>query len=315
METKSISIPNSRLTEGQTYPFKIERSVTLGPDEDWFVLKDPLGYKILLPKVFYRDYGFMPGQTIDCRVDKINCNGRMFLEPAHPKYREGEAFPFEVTGSGHRINILEMDEYYLQVRDVFGNPWEVLTANPELVELPPGQISCLVRRIKKGKLFLEIDGEKRMPGGLKPGEDYVFRVVDEKVNPDDGFSYYILSDSRRNKHLLRKKYFHHYGIRKGMRIRCRVELMGTEGHYFLEPAHPCYQPGGTYSFSVDRFQELVFSDGFRQKVLVLKDCHGEEVKVHIGEELASALASHEEVTARVRNIRKSRLELDVEAVI
>jgi hypothetical protein len=315
METRSISIPNSRLTEGETYPFNIERSVTLGPNEDWLVLEDPLGYKILLPMVFYRDYGFRPGQTIDCRVDKINCNGRMFLEPAHPHYREGEVYYFEVTGSGHRINILGLDEYYLEVRDVFGNPWEVLTGNPELVEMPPGEIRCLVKRIKKGKLFLEIHGESRSPGDLKPGKTYVFRVVNEKVNPDDGYSYYILSDSRRKKHLLRKKYYNHYGIRKGMRIHCRVERLGTEGRFFLEPVHPCYRAGGTYSFPLDRIQELLFSDGFRQKVVVLKDCHGEEVRIHVGEELATALSQHNEVTARVRNIRKSRLELDVEAVI
>jgi hypothetical protein len=315
MGYKQIPIPNSRLTEGEVYPFLITKSVSLGPGDDWFVLKDPLGYKILMPKAFYKDYGFDPGQTIQCRVDKINCNGRMFLEPAHPHYREGEVYRFDVTGSGHRINILDQDEYYLQVSDVFGNAWEVMTANPELVELPPHMIECLVRRIKKGKLFLEIHGEKRPLGGLKPGRTYVFEVADEKMNPDDGHSYYILSDSRGRRHLLRKKYYHHYGIRKGMKVRCRVERLGTEGHYFLEPEHPCYGSGNTYSFPIDRFQELVFSDGFRQAVMVLKDCHGEEVRVHVPEDLARSFEGHTVVNARVRAIRKSRLELDVESVI
>lgn len=315
MEIRSIPIPNSRLTEGETYPFEVIKRISLGEGDDWFVLKDPLGYKILMPAGFYRDYGFEGGQSIACRVDKINCNGRMFLEPAHPHYLEGSVYSFDVTGSGHRINILDLDEYYLQVSDVFGNSWEVMTSNPELVELPPARIPCLVRRIKKGKLFLEIHGEQRPAGGLRPGKTYVFRVVDEKVNPDDGYAYYILEDTRKNRHLLRKKYYHHYGICKGEKIRCRVERLGTEGIYFLEPEHPCYMPGQNYTFPIDRFEELVFSDGFAQPVMVLKDCHGEEVRVHVGKDLAKSLEDQTGIAARVRTIRKSRLELEVGPVI
>ncbi len=92
MAVKKINIPNARLTEGQWYTFRILKVVSLGEDEGWFVMQDPNGYKILLPKGFYEDYGFAPGQSVSCRVDKINCNGRMFLEPGHPHYKEGEVY-------------------------------------------------------------------------------------------------------------------------------------------------------------------------------------------------------------------------------
>lgn len=315
MSFKEIPIPNSRLTEGATYPFRILKSVSLGPDDEWYVLEDPLGFKILMPKGYYRDYGFVAGQTIRCRVDKINCNGRMFLEPMHPQYAEGQVYPFDVNGSGHRINILDQEEFYLQVSDVYGNNWEVMTNRPELVDLPPDRLNCLVKRIKKGRLFLEIQGEERPAGGLTPGRTYGFAIVDERVGPDDGHSYYILKDSKGNRHLLRKKYYLHYGYRKGMRIRCKVERLGTEGHYFLEPEHPCYRPGKSYSFPVDRFEELVFSDGFRQKVMILSDCLGEDVKVHLDEPAIGPPGKQKTITARVKHIRKSRLELDVTTLI
>jgi hypothetical protein len=311
MAIRSIPIPNSRLTEGDTHPFAILKVISLGEGEDWFVLQDPLGYKILMPQWYYRDYGFEPGQTISCRIDKINCNGRMFLEPRHPHYEEGQAYSFEVTGSGHRINILDQDEYYLQVSDVFGNHWEVLTTHAGQVDLPPPQIRCLVKRIKKGRLFLLMEGQEAAGGGLATGRSYRFSVIDERINPEDGHSYYILEDPTGGRHLLRKKYYVHYGLGKGQEVVCRVGRLGTEGLYALEPDHPCYRTGEVAAFDVARLEELVFSDGYRQPVLVLKDCFGEEVKVHLSQDDAVRMARKQSVRGLVKDIRKSRLELDV----
>ena len=311
MPFRSVNIPNSRLTEGQTYPFRILKSVSLGPEDNWFVMQDPLGYKILMPKGFYEDYGFEAGQVIRCRVDKINCNGRMFLEPHHPFYAEGNVYHFEVVGKAKQQNILGEDEWLFRVKDRIGKLWDVRTWSRKLWESDPKVLPCLLERIKKGKLFLRIEGDHLSKPLLKTGKKYPFTIVDEKINPRDGFSYFILLDEQVHKHLLKKKYYTHYRLKKGMRIQCRVDKFTSEGFFFLEPEHPCYQEGKRYNFKVHRLEELVFSDGFRQKVLVLLDCFDEEVKVHVEDQQAEMLGERESVSCHVDRIRKSRLELKI----
>lgn len=309
MTVRSVKIPNARLTEGESYLFRIVKSMSLTPGDSWYVLEDPNGYKILLPGQYYEKYGFRTGQTIRCRVDKINCNGRMFLEPAHPHYVEGESYQFPVISKGHYKNIIEQDEYYFTVRDVLGHYWKVRTYEKPLWDNPPEQLACIVKRIKKGKLFLVIAGEEMRHPSLETGKSYHFTIVDEKINPLDHFSYFIVEDKQGNKHLLKKKYYLHYGLKKGRQVRCRVDKFASEGFFFLEPEHPCYQMGKTYRFPVVRLEEMVFMDGYRQKVLVVHDCFGEEVKIHQEHDEADRLKDYQTIQARVDRIRKSRLEL------
>ncbi len=311
MHIKKVNIPNARLTEGHSYPFHILKVVSLAPDEEWFVMQDPNGYKILVPKDFYHQYGFAPGQTITCRVDKINCNGRMFLEPAHPHYTEGNIYDFELVNKGRRKNIINQDERFFIVRDLLGKEWKVRTYDEALWENPPDQIPCKLKRIKKGKLFLVVAGEEVRHSNLETGQIYPFTITDETVNPDDGQSYYILEDSTGNKHLLRKKHYMHYGFRKGQQIECKVDKFASEGYFLLEPLHPCYETGNTYRFPVERVEELIFTDGFKQKVVVLADCFGEEVKVFADDEVAAYYQNSDTAEARVERIRKSRLEVEL----
>ncbi len=310
---RSVHIPNSRLTEGKTYPFLILKFVSLEPGEEWMVMQEPRGYKILVPLKYYTTYGFEPGQTVLCRVDKINCNGRMFLEPRHPVYEEGKVYAFELVEKAFRTGITNQPEWYFLVRDVLGNEWKVITRHKQIWDNPPDSTNCLIKRIKKGRLFLVPEGEESVPSVLEMGKSYTFDVVDEKLNPDDGHYYFILKDTWGDKHLLKKRYYRGYSINIGSKINCRVEKFLSEGYFFLEPEHPCYKIGEAYGFRVNRFEELVFTDGFRQKVLVLSDCLGEEVKVHIDEKEVKNLGVCEQVEARVMGINKSRLEVELMA--
>ncbi len=314
MDIHQVHIPNARLEEGLTYPFHILKIVSLGTDDKYFVMQDPNGYKILVPEGFYRTYGFKPGQVIRCRVDKVNCNGRMYLEPSHPYYREGETYPFDVVSKGHIKNIIGQDEYYFMVKDVHDRQWRVRTFSKESWNDPPEKLPCLLKRIKKGKLFLVIHGEEVKDPGLAIGSSHLLTVIDDRLNPDDNAYCYILEDENGNRHLVKKKYYRHYDLKIGQKIRCHADKFATEGYIFLEPEHPCYQPGKKYTFPVDRLEELVFTDGYRQKVLVLRDCHEEEVKVHVDEDAALKYRHRSSVQARVKRIKKSRLELAIDGV-
>lgn len=311
MEFRPVKIQNSLLTEGQSYPFRLLGKMELGMGEAFFVLRDPLGYKMLMPAGYYENYEFAEGQEIICRVDKINCNGRMFLEPQNPWYMEGKVYDFEVIGSGHRKNIAGTVEWYYLVKDLSGKEWRVLKPAEKNMGKWPERVPCLVERIKKGRMYLRLSGYSFDNPYLVNGSTYFFSIVDEKVNPDDGLACFILEDEQGGRHLLRKKYYVNYRLRKGQRILCRVDGSMGDGHLFLEPEHPAYKEGQVYDLPVDRLEEYIFSDGTRQKIIVLKDCFSEEIKVRVDEGAARRWAAFSNLRCRVTRIRKSRLEVEI----
>ncbi len=311
METHYIHIPNARLTEGKTYPFRILKTVSLGPQDDWFVMQDPMGYKILMPKSYYEDYGFKKGMLVNCRVDKVNCNGKVFLEPEHPHYKEGYVYPFKVDRTGYRKNILDEEEHYFLVVDAFGKTITVPAASKSMWDDPPKTIDCLVKRIKKGKLWLEIAGKKTGTHAFKAGKVYDFCIVDERTEPETNVPYFILQDEGGHKHLLNKKYYKRYGLKPDDIVGCIASNNDVDGQLLLEPLHPCYEPGKKYEFAVDRIEEMIFSDGFSQRVLVLHDCFGEEIKLHAEKELASLLGQQRVVQAMVKRIHKGQPEIEL----
>ncbi len=310
MRIRNLTVSNSRLTEGEYYPFSIIKKMEMGR-ESYYVMQDPLGYKILMPANFYTHYGFKPGQTITCRVDKINCNGRMYLEPMHPFYKEGEVYDFKVSDKGVRINILDEQEYFLLIKDVFDQQWTVKVYSEQVIDHTSGKIRCRVERIKKGKLFLGLESDKPLHEGLATGKRYSFTIIGERINPQDKLAYYVLKDQQGNKHLLKKKYYTHYGLKKGLEIVCRVDKFTSDGYFFLEPENPWYKEGEVYEFKILELQKLNFSDGSLQNVLVLDDPHSEEIKVFIEPEQVEQLKERKTVLCRINKIRKSRLELEI----
>ena len=311
MEFRPVKINNSLLTEGETYPFTILNKMELGRGEEYFVLRDPLGYKMLMPAGFYQHYQFQEGQDVFCRVDKINCNGRMFLEPRSPWYAEGQVYEFPVICRGQRKNIAGLVEYYFLVEDASERKCRVRRPASKNYNGFPEKVSCLVERIKKGQLYLRLHGAEPEQTLLSQGESYQFTVLKEKMNPDDGSSYYIVEDPFGGRHLLRKKYFVQYRLRKGTQFMGRIDGTFGDGYLFIEPNHPDYDVGSEYVFDVNRLVEYVFSNGTRQKVIVLKDCFDEDIKVRLDEVAARRWAPYKKLRCRVFKIRKSRVDVEI----
>lgn len=311
MKIHSVRIDNSKLTQGKVYPFTVLKTVSLGPGDDWFVLLDPHGYKILLPKAYYADYGFQMDKQINCRVDKVNCNGRVFLEPEHPVYREGEAYDFIFYCKDIREDILGKKEYFFMVTDVLNKQWKVTVRSKSLWDDPPAFLRCRLLRIKKGRLLLQHIDDNNDGIDVVVGQMYDFKIIDERTDPDSGKNFFILEHEDGHKHLLSTKYYKAYGLKVGDRVECRIEEKAPEGYYVIEPKHPCYEAGKQYQFPVDRLEEMVFSDGFRQKVIVLRDCFGLEVKVHLDDRLIQLLGEKPFVQAALQRIHKGSLELRI----
>lgn len=70
-----------KLLEGESFPFKVHSLVRLQDDAYYFVLQDVNGMKHFLPAIRFQHFGLVIGNEITCRIDKINCTGRIFLVP------------------------------------------------------------------------------------------------------------------------------------------------------------------------------------------------------------------------------------------
>ncbi|MFH2096408.1 MAG: hypothetical protein ABIJ16_11930, partial [Bacteroidota bacterium] len=85
--------------EGEKYKFKVLKVITLPDDKDYYMLEDPIGRKHLMVSSFYKAYGIHPGTSIECKIDRINCNGKIFLEPKHPYLEEMGSYTFTIEGT------------------------------------------------------------------------------------------------------------------------------------------------------------------------------------------------------------------------
>jgi len=310
MIINTVKINNSKLTEGKNYWFNIVKTLELDSDNKYYILEDPLGYKVLLPLEYYKDYKFKHGEKILCRVDKINCKGQMFVEPAHPYYKEKNVYIFRYVKSLERLNFFGQKEYIIVVNDIFDNTWEVKTS-PGNHLVNSREVECYVLKIKKGKLFLKKVNDNMTSPLLKKGEYYDFSVIDEKINPDNGKRYLILEDKHKNNHILQKKHYLNHNIKKNQKITCRVDRISSEGYYYLEPRHPYYEPGKSYKFPAIRLDHYIFSNDKHQFTLVLEDHFGEEINIDLGEKIDDKLKDKEFLECKVKDIYKGKPVLEI----
>jgi len=146
-----------KLVEGKKYHFKVIKIMSMpGEDQEYYVLEDPYRKKHLLLAELYRNHQLIPGNKVVCRIDKINCNGKIFIEPDHPYYREGETFDFEITRFEQRMNQIGEMEEVIVVKDRFGN--EVTTPVPDsgMETRNRKKVSAMVKMIKKGSIHLAV---------------------------------------------------------------------------------------------------------------------------------------------------------------
>ena len=82
------------LKEGNSYLFKITGTIVLPDGSESFVLTDPNKVRHLINTQYYSEYNLKNNQEIICRIDKINCTGKIYIEPEHPHYKLGEPYNF-----------------------------------------------------------------------------------------------------------------------------------------------------------------------------------------------------------------------------
>ncbi len=144
------------LIANKAYSFKVLSKSATPDGEAFYVLEDIYKHRHLLPAKYYAEYKLQIGTTITCYIDKINCAGKIFLEPVHPYYKLGQNFDFKYVGAAKRKIKREIKDVLL-LCDVYGNEQYVEPNNRKNMEkFVDKTIFCNLKRIKKGKFHLII---------------------------------------------------------------------------------------------------------------------------------------------------------------
>ncbi|MDF1550341.1 MAG: hypothetical protein P1P88_21125 [Bacteroidales bacterium] len=143
-----------KLEVGKVFDFRVIKSLQLPDNESYYVLLDPFGERHLLPAKYYNDYGLTVGEIISCHVDKVNCQGRIFLEPLHPQYAIGKIYEFTLlsieTIQNKKGNFIST---YIMIDPHNNKAYLPKNENYALEELSEWK-KYRVDKIKKAKVYL-----------------------------------------------------------------------------------------------------------------------------------------------------------------
>lgn len=250
-----------RLEEGRKYLFTPVKVIELPGGEQNLMLSGPDNKKYLLPLKYYENYALTTKSVITCKIDKINCSGKVFLEPEHPVYREGENYDFKVISAKEQQDGPER----IFVTDIFGNellvpPGLALHCN-EHTEI----LNLKIERISKGKIYFQSGAENENAGDLAEGQLYDFRI-DRIVTGEDDEDYYAAVDTSGSEHFLKVRYYAHYGFKTGITFTGKVIRYGSGRRRTIEPENPWYKPGDIVKVTISGYTPLETGEGYMAEV-------------------------------------------------
>ena len=296
----------TKLTEGKTYPFKITGSIVSPDGLEYFKLSDINNVKHLLRKDYYTKYNLEVGQTINCKIDKINCSGKIFLEPLHPYYESGNFYEITYLKLKKIINSAGETEKIVLFTDSFENKIKVPFEDLPRKLIAGEKLDCRVVKIKKGRLLISINDDIDDFSELKAGIKYSFKISHIKTYAGK-YEYYVLTDSNGKKYKLRKKFYVKYGLKPGQNIICRLISSGKKK--YLEPFHPFYKIGKEYLFEIaGKGSRDVYPD-LKKEVIFLKNDYGKEISL-LENDISPGKIQNKKIRCKVTDIRRSEVFLD-----
>jgi hypothetical protein len=294
-----------KFEQGIWYSFLIVGVANILDKGEHFILLHESGRKMLLKVEYYVKYNFSIGQNIECRVDKVNCTGQVFLEPKHPYYIENQVFSFELLNTF----IDEESFYNTTVKDVFGNCIDVFINQIEYLQTNKS-ILLRVSKVKKGVPILS-DVQKEKLEAIALNDNREIKLVVRGIKNFNSESYYILSDRTGIKAKLKVKHYQKYGFKIGAEIQCEIIGSNTEGQMLVEPINPWYSIGNAYRFKRVGLETNMDLEGNSVKILVLLDAAGNKCGVKIGGDTIEKKVN-DEVVCKVIGFRKGRPLLEID---
>ncbi|HUW92221.1 MAG TPA: hypothetical protein VMV74_03575 [Bacteroidales bacterium] len=250
-----------KLEEGKRYMFNALKTIEMPGGSINLMLTGPDGKKYLLPLEYYQGYNLKVSGIIKCKVDKINCSGKVFLEPEHPFYREGESYDFEVGQISEYTDEKGVSCKKIAISDSFGNlasiPVEFLPSIPGERE----KVHLRIDRISKGKLCFRSRTDEDELNKLIEGKSYEFTIVKIVQGPDEE-QFYSAADLYGDVHLLQVRYYSHYGFEIGTIFRGKIVRYSSGHRKTIEPENPWFKPGDKMRVTVASCNPLETGDGF-----------------------------------------------------
>lgn len=146
-----------KFEEGQDYSFLVCDRIVL-PDDSYLVIESEDGRKFMMKERFYGpEYELASGKKIICRVDKINCSGKIFFEPRHPWLKPGDRGLYTITGEGSRKFKKTDGEYRVYTATGTRSEPAIIkeTDNPEFSQFAIGQkVNATIKKISRGEVHL-----------------------------------------------------------------------------------------------------------------------------------------------------------------
>jgi len=143
-----------QLMVGETYNFRVVKQVKLPDNEQYYILEDPFGERHLLPEKYYQAYNIKVNEFYPCHVDKVNCQGRIFLEPQHPYFQLNNIYEFKFAGTKNYLNKKgrEVAVNLMRARNNYTAYLEIIS---DISDLHSDRwIKFKVEKIKKAQVFL-----------------------------------------------------------------------------------------------------------------------------------------------------------------
>ncbi len=300
-----------QLLEGRKYPFTVIKTIRMpGDNQEYVVLTDPFDIRHLLPANPYQHHNLQPGKKILCHIDRINCDGKIFIEPEHPCYTVGETYGFEFVRYEKRINTIGESEDVAIVKDAFGNELVAPMDKPDKELKKKMTLPCRVKAIKKGVAHLCLIRRGRFVEYLEVGKSYRF-TVKKVARGMDNHDYFVLEDPYGQPHLLRESYYSDYQIPVGGKIRGTVVKSRSDGRFLIEPDHPFYRVGKTYPFLAETTVSEKNPQHEPSCFMIVRDTHGTSFKVPCNHDPAEYPDLPETVNCTILEVRKGKLILSL----
>lgn len=152
-QPRTIHIFPEKFTEGEWHYFRVQKILEIPGEDFYYLLESSKGNRMLMPLNFYKYYGIEPGNEIKCRIDKINCSGKIFLEPEHPKLVNDSRYDFMISGKEQFTDRKGRLQTYYSLK--LNEGMQANAILNENISLPvPIHIKATLIRIRKGILIL-----------------------------------------------------------------------------------------------------------------------------------------------------------------
>lgn len=104
---------------------------------------------------------------------------------------------------------------------------------------------------------------------LEEGKDYAFKTI--RITTLENVHYFVMEGPDGRRYLLDMERYAGYGIEPGHDIICRVDKINCKGELFLEPMHPIYCEGESYTFITEEYESRIDKHGIIHDVIRFSD--------------------------------------------